>query len=287
MWGIAGEEDEQIELKSDEEIDGEAQRGIRRPGKKLGPKEPTEQERKEHCLKQLPFHSWCRHCIRGRGKEAACRKVQESVEIPEVHVDFMFMGEEAAGEKTLVMLVAKERGSKAVMCSVVPRKTTGEFISKRVVAFMREVGCEMNAITIKSDNEPALVALVDDVVRVRASRGACKTNVEHSPVYSSKSNGVIERGVQTVQGMIRTLRSALEERWQIELQTEHAVWCWLAEYAGWLVNRAEVGHDGKSAYERNKGKKAKVPGLEFGEGVLWKRKRMGGPLGKLTCMWKD
>ena len=55
------------------------------------------------------------------------------------------------------------------------------------------------------------------------------------------------------------------------------------------MTRGEVGKDGKTApaYERLKGKKAKVQGLEFGEGVLWKRRPEGGPLGKLTCMWND
>eukprot|EP00974_Lingulodinium_polyedra_P131901 11219579-Lingulodinium_polyedra.AAC.1 len=27
--------------------------------------------------------------------------------------------------------------------------------------------------------------------------------------------------------------------------------------------------------------------MEFGEAVLWKRRREGRPLGKLTCMWED
>jgi hypothetical protein len=53
------------------------------------------------------------------------------------------------------------------------------------------------------------------------------------------------------------------------------------------MSRAEVGADGKTGYERCKGKVAKLPGMEFGEGVLWKRRREGGPLGKLTCMWED
>ena len=35
------------------------------------------------------------------------------------------------------------------------------------------------------------------------------------------------------------------------------------------------------------GKKVKVLGMEFGEGVLWKRRREGGPFGKMTCMWED
>ena len=129
-----------------------------------------------------------------RGKEEACRKTVGEVEIPEVHLDFMFMGEEDGG-KTITLFVAKERGTKAVMCSVALWKSIGEFIAKKLVAFMREIGCEMNAITIESDNKPSLVALVDDVARVRAARGACKTNIEHSPVCSIKSHGVTERGV--------------------------------------------------------------------------------------------
>ena len=27
--------------------------------------------------------------------------------------------------------------------------------------------------------------------------------------------------------------------------------------------------------------------MAFAEGILWKRKGAGGPLGKLTCMWED
>ena len=39
--------------------------------------------------------------------------------------------------------------------------------------------------------------------------------------------------------------------------------------------------------KRSKGKPAKSHGLEFGEGVLWKRKRVANALGKLTSMWSD
>ena len=30
-----------------------------------------------------------------------------------------------------------------------------------------------------------------------------------------------------------------------------------------------------------------VQSLSFAEGILWKRRHPGGPLGKLTCMWED
>ena len=45
---------------------------------------------------------------------------------------------------------------------------------------------------------------------------------------------------------------------------------WLIEYAAVLLNRGQVGADGKTAYERLKGKKSGIPGMQFGERVLWK-----------------
>ena len=56
---------------------------------------------------------------------------------------------------------------------------------------------------------------------------------------------------------------------------------------GFLLKRFEVGRDGKTSYERLRGKSPKVQGMALVEGFLWKRKRAGGPLGKLTCMWED
>ena len=280
-------EGESREVAEESEEDEEQAGEVRRPRKVLDPREPTEEERKEHELTHLPFRNWCRHCIRGRGKEEPCRNTKgDGSEMPELHMDFMFMGEEEGGA-TLTLLVAKERSSRALMATVVPKKSNGTWMAKRLLAWMRELGCEQSDVIVKCDNEPAIVAVVNELGRLRAAKGGRRMVVENSPVHSSKSNGVIERGVQTAQGMIRTLRSALEDRWGVKLDTDHAVWSWMAEYAGWLVTRGEVGKDGRTAYERLKGKRAKVQGLEFGEGVLWKRRPGGGPLGKLTCMWDD
>ena len=59
------------------------------------------------------------------------------------------------------------------------------------------------------------------------------------------------------------------------------------EYAFVLSNRLEVGTNGMMAFERDKRKKAKAQGLEFGEAVFWKRKPSGGNLGQLSCFWED
>ena len=206
--------------------------------------------------------------------------------VSDLHMDYVFMGKETGG-KTLAVLVAKDRSSRALMSIVVPRKSAGEFVSKRVEAFMRELECEMSMATLKTDNEPALVAVADAVAKVRTSRDAQRTIMENSLAHSSKSIGVSARGVQTIQGMVRTLRSAIEESLMVKLDPENALWTWLVEYAEWLAKRAPVGHDGRTPYERLKGKKARLPGMEFGEAVMWKRSPQGGPLGKLSCLWSD
>ena len=89
-----------------------------------------------------------------------------------------------------------------------------------------------------------------------------------SPAYASASDGVVERGVQTVQGQVRVLRSAVEEKWGVKLETAHSIWPWLVEYASFLISIGEVDHDGKTPYERCKAKRGKLLGLAFGAKVF-------------------
>ena len=57
------------------------------------------------------------------------------------------------------------------------------------------------------------------------------------------------------------------------------------EWAARSLNRLEIGNDGRASYERCKGKQAKHPGIEIGEAILWRRKPVGGALGKLSVAW--
>ena len=55
---------------------------------------PTRAEIEEHNLTHLPYRSWCRHCVRGREKEFPHKRVGEQGELPELHLDMCFLGEE-------------------------------------------------------------------------------------------------------------------------------------------------------------------------------------------------
>ena len=48
-----------------------------------------------------------------------------------------------------------------------------------------------------------------------------------------------------------------------------------------------MGRDGKTPYERARGKKSKLLGLEFGEVLNFRRTRVPGKLAKLDMVWED
>ena len=277
---------DEFEVDNEVELDVE-EHGRREVARMTDPKLPSKAEVEAHNLTHLPYRSWCRHCVKGRGKELPHARVARDSEMHEFHFDWAFPGEEEAG-KTLKVLIGRMRHIRMTLSTAAPTKTTGEFIAKRILAFIRECGCEMVDVVLKGDQEPVMDSIFSDVAKERAKKGSMRTIVEHSPKEQSQSNGVVERAVASVEGMMRVMRSAFEERIQARIEYTSAVWPWIVEYASYLLNRLEVSHDGKTAYERCKGKSAKVLGIEFGEAVLWKKKSFGtGGLGKLQSLWDD
>ena len=168
---------------------------MRRVVKLQDPKKPTEEEVQEHQLTHLPFRSWCKHCVAGKETEAPGRKSEGGGQIPEFHVDWAFPGEKEA-RKTLTMLVVRMRDVRMTMSSLAPSKSAGDFVAKRIVTFIKECGCEGADMIMKADQEPATVSLLEKVAQERAANGGIgRTLIEHSPKYSSKSNGMVERAI--------------------------------------------------------------------------------------------
>ena len=185
------------------EFDYEEEAGSRALVKVADPKLPSAEEVETHNLTHLPYRSWCPHCVRGKGKTMDHRRAGRGKTIPELHVDYCFMG--STGDATTrCIVVAKDYEHKCVMASVVPVKgSSHEFPAKRIVAFIRELGVEGQDLVLRSDQEPALQDLLAEVGKRRTP---AKTFYEVSPVGSSASNGVAERGVQTVEGQVRVLK---------------------------------------------------------------------------------
>ena len=72
-----------------------------------------------------------------------------------------------------------------------------------------ECGFAHHTVHLKNDQEPALQAVIQGVIRRRAA----PTLLEESPVASSQSNGHAESAVGIAGDGIRKLRLAIENRY--------------------------------------------------------------------------
>ena len=197
---IAGEPCERLALEKEGDV-------VKRL---IDPLLPSTKDVEEHWVRgHLPYRNWCDVCVRAKGREMdhAQDKGGER-KLPEYHFDYCFPGDEMGYKWTV--LVGRERMSKSWFATAVPQKgASGRFATDKCIEFIQENGDEENSILIKTDQEPSIQSLIKDLIDTRKEG---KTIPEESPVRSSGSNGVVERGVQEIEGGIRALLLGLQER---------------------------------------------------------------------------
>ena len=59
------------------------------------PGEPTAKERAEHEVTHLPYRSWCKQCVMGRGRDNPHQHRRDRSEqgLPIIGIDFFFIGD--------------------------------------------------------------------------------------------------------------------------------------------------------------------------------------------------
>jgi len=158
----------------------------------------------------------------------------------------------------------------------VPEKGAGaEWTAKQVCRDLVKLGIG-GKVVLKADQEPALVSLIESIIKLR---GGDITVPEYSPVGESQANGKAERGVQTIEGLVRTHLIELEGKLGMKVSVETPIFTWLVEHAADIHNKYHVFADGKTGYEKVKGRRYKGEMLEFGQAVL--HKIPGKPIGGL------
>ena len=145
------------------------------------------------------------------------------------------------------------------MTTAVPNKEGGsKFLVDKAMEFIGENEDSGVKIIVKTDQEPCVKCVITNLVEERVEGG---TIIEECPVKSSGSNGIVEKGVQDVEGRIRSLFLGLEERIGRKLDARERIVAFIPDYAADLINRLCQGTDGKVACERMKGKKPTVLGM--------------------------
>ena len=90
----------------------------------------------------------------------------------------------------------------------------------------------------------------------------------------SKSNGDVERAVQSVHGLARTLKYFFEQQSGITLESRSPLLAWLVEHCSNLLLLFQKGepHDGHTANTRLKGKAWRGELPSFGECVDYRKR---------------
>ena len=173
------------------------------------------------------------------------------------------------GKQSITLYVVKARKSRSTFATVVPRKgvsDTDEFVNF-MIDCIAELGYKSSLVYLNNDQEPAIKAVIDGVI---AACGSVQTLLEESPVGASQSNGDAEGAVRTAEVGVRRLRKAIENRYNVTILVEHDIVPWLVRHAGFVHNRFQVGHDGKTPHTRVRGKDFDEAICEFGEIVYYK-----------------
>ncbi|CAE7318183.1 GIP, partial [Symbiodinium sp. CCMP2456] len=222
-------------------------------------------------MTHLSFRSWCDHCVAGKSREDShplreARKCKG--EVPRFCVDYAFLGSALKGEMPKTAEALKEpldaEDAQRPILVMVDQETGATFsylVTKGVNNYAVHVMNEAlkfagrQRVIIMSDGEPAIRAVVDTVAR-QAGR---ETQVQHAPKEThGPSNGAAERAILEVARQARTLVHALETRYPgYQLKGDNEVFPWVIRHSGWLITRFLIKADGKTPYERLKGREYK------------------------------
>ena len=204
--------------------------------------------------------------MRGRGKAEPHRKAvgKEEQQIPTISIDYGFFGDEGVGGSEMPVLIVFDRWSKCIWSHPVPSKGVGHpWSSTALLRDLEKTG--YRRLVLKSDQENSIKALA------KSAKDGFKGEVilEHSPKGESKSNGEVERAVQSVHGLARTLKDFVEQKSGIAIDPKSPILAWLIEYSDILLNLFHRGepHDGVTAFHRLKGRPWRVELPAFGETV--------------------
>jgi len=161
--------------------------------KPVVPKEigaPSKEEVRQHMVNHIPFRSWCEHCVKGKsGGNRHSKKKRGELEDrePVVSIDYMFMSDNhgEAEERGMPIVVVKDRKMRIIRARLVPQKGVNGYAVKVVGGIIESLG--HSRIVMKSDQEPAIMALKDAV----RSENRIDIVMEESPEDESKSNGEV------------------------------------------------------------------------------------------------
>ena len=197
------------------------------------------------------------------------------------------MREREPTEDAFPTIMIKDSETEVQYTHVIPKKGLDSYAVKRIVQDI-ERNFGYKKFILKIDQEPAIMVLKEAIIRhLKAGHGdQIQVLCEESPVGESQSNGSVENGFKQLQGQFRTIRAHVETKLKSKLPEGHAIWPWLIKHCSDLLNRYNVGKDGKTPRYRLKGKKFKRDVVDYAECVWYLKPKSKGK-DKLNTRWES
>ena len=223
---------------------------------------PSPKEVAEHDATHCPYRSWCPVCVSASGHEAPHNRRSERDEetgFPVISMDY------EALEDEIKFLAVKDEISGALLSYDCESKGPSDtWVVRQIVRDLEDMG--RKEICVKSDNEPAMLAMQKAIATARADT----TLPRNSPEYDPQSNGGAEKAAQDITDMTRRILIGFEARLKTKVNLKLPIVTWIIRHAAFILTRYRIGKDGHTAWTRLTGRDWNGNVAEFGEQVLGK-----------------
>ena len=163
--------------------------------------------------------------------------------------------------------VALDRRTGMTFAAVVSMKGGGDPHAARLLAEWID-GLGYQEVTVRTDGEKSICELIRRARELRAE--GTSTVDEVSPPGDSAGNGIAERAIWTVGGLVRTTKAVVEENVLEGRDAGPRLTAWMVHHAAQVNCACIVGADGLTPFRQLKGRKFGTPLAGFGERV-WLR----------------
>ena len=126
---------------------------------------PSEAEINMHNLTHLPFRDWCPYCVQGKAVSYPhIKRKQKEDEVPIISSDYMGLKHREPEEGQNPIIVTVDRKTKMKYAHVLKTKGVEHYAVERCARDLT-MGLGYNKFVMKDDQEPAIKALREAVIR--------------------------------------------------------------------------------------------------------------------------
>ena len=239
-------------------------------------------------LTHLPLRSWCDHCMKGKIREDGHFKRNPGSnpsEVPRVSMDYCYLGrvlkpvgrDNPIEDKIEDLRTAQDEDEGTVPVLVITDEKTGCVFAGAVAKGVNAYALHLVTEALKFTGRQKVILLTDAEHSIRALAEAAakewgkECQLQVAPRESRASNGAAERAILELARQARTLVSGLEHHFpEFKMLPTHKTYSWIIRHAAWLLTRYLVKLDGRTPYERLRGREYRGEIAEGFETVHYK-----------------